>query len=431
MFPAEFHTIGCKLNQTETAQVAEILHEQGVIRRTADDPAIAPRLFFVNTCAVTTRAAAKSRQLIARLGREHPDAVIIAAGCLAQHDPESLKNLPAVKYILGTETRLRTDWWRGINNELLLDVTQPADSPRRFARLAIDRHRARPFLKIQDGCDFGCSFCIIPSLRGAPRSVPPEEVIAAAQSLSASGAEEIVLTGVRIGAWGRDLPGNTRLINLLCRLLALPEPLRIRLGSLEPWEVSTDLVEFVLSHPRICPHLHIPLQHTVPSVLAAMGRPALNHTRDILIELHRNAPFTAIGADIITGFPGETDDDFRQLVADLDALPLTYLHAFSFSPRPGTPAAHLHPGIPGRLTKERVQTLLKLNHRKKAVFAACQLNRWLKVIPDYKRTDSEWIQGVTENYLHILVPAQSAISGKQQRIALSFQPQVGFVGQPL
>ena len=424
---AEFHTIGCKLNQTETAGIKDWLASRGWA---AENQAEEPQLIFVNTCAVTSRAAAKSRQLVARLGRAHPEALIVAAGCLAQLDPDSLQNLPGVRYILGTERRHQIDEWLGQAGIISPDSSSPADEGIQNC-VAVDRHRARPFIKIQDGCDHGCSFCIIPRLRGAPRSFPLEPIIAAAASLHRAGAEEVVLTGVRIGAWGRELSGAPNLTNLLEHLLSLPAPLRIRMGSLEPWEVTEGLVEFVLSHPRICPHFHIPLQHTVPSLLERMGRPGIDEIREILSTVERVAPFTGIGADIITGFPGETDADFRQLVADLEALPLSYLHIFSFSPRPGTAAERFKPRVPDSVVKERAQTLVKLNRRKKAAFASRQLGRWLRAIPDHKRLDGKWTQAVTENYLHIALPVQDIRPGRQTRVALAFQPDVGFIGQPM
>ncbi len=434
---AIFTTLGCKLNQVETSQIARIMEADGIINpddRNNDQP----RLIFINTCCVTSKAAAKSRHVVSRLARENPGAIVIAAGCLAQMDPDSLRKINGVDYILGTASRFSTNWWIGkpevpiikVDNDWVARATRcpcfiTDESARSYAPThhipAIDAAylvKSRAFLKIQDGCDHHCTFCIIPKLRGPSRSVSHFDVLAVARKLIENGVHEIVLTGVRIGSWGDDIGEKGGLTGLMRDIISLPGDFRIRLGSVEPWELSQELVDLVTSNDKVCPHLHVPFQHTSPRILELMGRPHLSETIGLLMNAKLYRPDLAIGSDIIAGFPGETGADFEQLAVTIQGLPLSYLHVFGFSPRPGTPAENLPDRVSPAIMKERVTRLIEIGKKKKNDFAFSQHGRSLTVIPEHPRADREWTMAVSENYIKVRVRADDTVPGIPLRVKI-------------
>jgi len=423
---SEFHTLGCKLNQAETGRIAKLLGDAGISREPLTLET-RPYLIYVNSCAVTEKAATKSRHLISKLARDNRQAMIIVGGCLSQLDPLALARIPGVGYVLGTEERFTTDWWRGIPEQPIVAAGGIRDQNHPI-QTAVDCRRARPFLKIQDGCDQGCSYCIIPQLRGKPRSVPLNEVLNAARSLIDSGVYEIVLTGVRIGSWGRDLPEHHNLAFLLWKLLEIPGEYRIRLGSLEPWELDEELITLITTNDAVCPHLHIPIQHTSPAILELMGRPQIQGTIERLRQIGNDYPHLAIGADLIAGFPGETESDFNRLRSDLMRIPLAYSHIFGYSSRPGTRAPQLPNPVPHAEKKRRREILLEAGRRKRADFVRRQNGVILQAIPDADRKSKPWTPAVTENYLHLPIPSTLARPGKPTRIRLESSDSGKVVG---
>lgn len=423
---AFFTTLGCKLNQAETAQITEIMDAAGIVDN-ADPDNLDPRLVFINTCAVTEKAAAKSRHTVSRLAREYPDAVIVAGGCLAQHDPQSLLEIKGVNYVVGTAERFSTDWWVGKKKEPILAVGKnPACAdPVSFAGWY---ERSRPMLKIQDGCDQGCTYCVVPNLRGKSRSVPLDLVLAAMVELLRVGAYEIVLTGVRIGSWGRDLKNGANLIDLVRELTALPGDFRIRLGSVEPWELNIELIDLVISHEKVCPHLHIPLQHTEKEVLAGMGRPEPAGAIQLLMEAKSRCPEMALGVDLIAGFPGETEDIFSSFAGKIRQLPLSYLHAFGFSPRRGTAAFEIPGKFPRSVVRERVGVLNEIREEKMYDFKISQVGRIMAVIPERQRADREWTLAVSENYIRMPVKPGGIRPGRPEKVRFSRMVNNDFFG---
>ncbi len=428
MLKAVYHTHGCKLNQSETAQISELLAARGIARPTGGDKP-RPDLVFINTCAVTRKAAAKSRHTIARMARLYPDAVLVAAGCLAQLDPEMLAQIPGVNYVLGTSDRFKADWWKGKTEGHPIVAVNNNPSQLRPSSTGSSLGRTRPLLKIQDGCNHNCTYCIIPRLRGEQRSVPEDEVLSAARHLVKEGGSEIVLTGVRIGAWGSDLQAGTHLADLVRNLTEIPGLLRIRLGSIEPWELNDELINLVIAAEGVCPHLHIPLQHTHPAVLARMGRPPIDGALALLVEARRRRPDIAIGVDIIAGFPGETQVEYDRLVKVLNNLPISYLHPFSFSPRPGTPAERFPKPVPERVVKQRVARLIEIGRRKRTEFAASQTGLSRIVIPEQPNS-SGWIHAVSDNYLRIHIPTGKARPGVPTLVRITHSIPQGLVGIP-
>ena len=426
MLKARFKTLGCKLNQAETAQISELFGINGIAEE-ALDTSEQTQLVFVNTCAVTNKAAAKSRHTIARMVREFPDAVIVAAGCLAQLDPESLNKINGVDYIIGTADRFSVDYWQGKPVQTIIQIGN-ALNRRPFVDSPGRSRRSRPLLKIQDGCDHGCTYCIIPRLRGDMQSVPSDDVINALMTLLDNEAYEVVLTGVRIGSWGVDLGDGEGLSGLLRNLTAIGRPFRLRLGSVEPWELNEELIELVTKNEKICPHLHIPIQHSEKRILEMMGRPPVDDTLEMIRTARSANVNLAVGIDLIAGFPGETDRDFSNLVAKLEDLPTTYLHAFTFSPRPGTQAANLKSNTDSHVVRQRVKRLRDIGERKRTNFMASQLNKVLEVIPERSLDEAIWVKAVSDNYIKLYLKSEDVKEGKPIAVRLCYDTEIGYFG---
>ncbi len=363
-----------------------------------------PDLVIINGCAVTQKAAAKSRQLISRMMREYPNSKIIVAGCIGEYDREFFERTAGVDYVLGVSDRFNAAWWNDIPSTNKAEIEMKITTPK--------LERARPFLKIQDGCDFGCSYCIIPKLRGKPVSMPQNSIIEKARKLIAQGAQEIVLTGVRIGAYGLDFNNNFSLLHLIELLLKIDDNVRYRLGSIEPWELTKELVDLAAMHPNVCSHLHIPLQHTQSKILRLMNRPEIGKTADLMFYAKGINPDLGLGTDIIAGFPGEKTTDFNRLIENLKKLPLTYLHPFSFSARTGTRAEHFSDIVDTTDVKERVNILKTIGINKKREFAHLQTGNILRAIPDKPKDNRKFVKAVTENYLHLKIRNTNLEYGK-------------------
>ncbi|NQU65820.1 MAG: MiaB/RimO family radical SAM methylthiotransferase [SAR324 cluster bacterium] len=428
MNKVRFHTLGCKLNQSESNQISNILSSAGIakqIQRGEENPDIV----FINSCAVTGKAAAKSRHAINRLVKENPDSIVIVTGCLAQLDPEGTGSIPGVDYVLGIDERFSTDWWQGKPEQSIVSVS--SDPFRMKADLEMKSlNRARPFLKIQDGCDHFCTYCIIPLLRGTCRSLPAKEVLLSARRMVDLGADEIVLTGVRIGAWGKDLKGGESFKRLLCDLTAIDGLRRIRLGSIEPWEIDEELIKFVIDSPKICNHLHVPIQHTSKDVLRTMGRPRLDSTLELLVEAKKSNPLLGFGIDVILGFPGETEDDFNQLVSDISNLPITYLHAFGYSERPGTKASTLKNKQLPAVIKRRVTEVTNIGQEKRVMFSKQQIGRICFAIPDNVLPNQEYTSAITGNYLRLKLKSAGLTGGKCLRVRIDHELSDNLIGIP-
>ena len=347
-----FHTLGCRLNAYESEAMKELAEQAGV-----------HNAHVVNTCAVTAEAVRKARQEIRRIRRENPDAPIIVTGCAAQTEPETFAAMPEVTRVIGNTEKMQPGTWKAMVPDLIgtTERVQVDDimSVRETAGHLIDgfgRHRA--YVQVQNGCDHRCTFCIIPFGRGNSRSVPAGVVVDQIKRLVDKGFLEVVLTGVDLTSWGADLPGEPRLGDLVMRILRLvPDLPRLRISSIDSIEADENLMRAIATEPRLMPHLHLSLQHGDNLILKRMKR---RHNRDDAIrfcqEARRLRPDIIFGADIIAGFPTETDAHFAnsvQLVQDCD---LTFLHVFPFSPRKGTPAARM-PQLPGPLIRDRAATL--------------------------------------------------------------------------
>ncbi len=356
-------TFGCRLNACESE----------VIRRQAQAAGVTDTV-VVNTCAVTAEAVRQSRQTVRRIKRERPDAHIVVTGCAAQIDPKSFADMPEVALILGNEEKLSAkiwgETWRGHRGAVTrAPFAVPAEEKikvndimavRETAAHLVDgfEGRVRAFVQVQNGCDHRCTFCIIPYGRGNSRSVPMGEVVAQVRSLCERGCREVVLSGVDLTGYGSNLPGAPRLGILVRRILKhVPELARLRLSSIDSVEADRDLLDALANESRLMPHLHLSLQAGDDLILKRMKR---RHSRADAIafckELHRLRPDVVFGADMIAGFPTETEDMFARSLDLVDACALTHLHVFPFSPRPGTPAARM-PQVPSKVVKDRARRL--------------------------------------------------------------------------
>ncbi len=347
-------TFGCRLNAYE---LEVIRHEAGVAG--LNDAVV------VNTCAVTAEAVRQARQTIRRIKREHPDARIVVTGCAAQTEPDEFAAMAEVDRVIGNEEKLQAASWAQTRAALLspsADKVAVGDimavmRQRPHAVDGLERH-TRAFVQVQNGCDHRCTFCIIPFGRGNSRSLPMHEVVAQARRLCGNGYREIVLTGVDITSYGSDLAGAPRLGTLVKQILKeIPELSRLRLSSIDSVEADGDLLDALANEPRLMPHLHLSLQAGDDLILKRMKR---RHSRQDAIafcdQVRRLRPDVAFGADIIAGFPTETDDMFTRSLDLVDECGLTQLHVFPFSPRPGTPAARM-PQVDGVIVKERARRL--------------------------------------------------------------------------
>jgi len=370
-------------------------------------------LYLINTCTVTSCTDQQSRQAIRQALRRNPSAFIIATGCYAQIDPQAIARIEGVDLILGN--REKSDL-----KEYLKALSKAKDSLPRIVVGDISANaeyqscervvpessfRTRPLLKIQEGCNGKCAYCIIPRARGPERSLPPHQVKRQLSILLGQGFQEIVLTGIRLGAYGRNLTEAVTLCDLVEDLSRLPGSWRLRLSSLEPQDISaTALISTLRGSSRVCRHLHLPLQSGNDEILASMNRTYRVETYRRLVEdLARQIPGISLGTDIIVGFPGETRERFLCTYRFLKDLPLAYLHVFPFSPRPGTPADALAESVPPPEKKERVRELRSLSCEKSSEFRKRFIGRRLEVIVLRKREERNGRWALSDNYLPILI----------------------------
>ncbi len=358
-------------------------------------------LVVLNTCTVTADADADARQAIYRARRENPNARIVVAGCFAQRAPEEAARLEGVTWVVGnTHKHMLAEIVQSETERILVgDIS----AERTFAGVPaapVSDGRTRPNLKVQDGCDCRCSFCVVPRVRGPSRSAPPEEVVRAVRNLVPR-YSEIVLSGVNLGRWGRELRPPMRLADLLRRLLAETGVARLRLSSVEPLDLKDDLLELMASTPRIAQHIHAPLQSGSDAVLRRMRRwYRARHYAGRILKVRAAMPDAAIGADVLVGFPGETEAEFDGTRALIERLPLTYLHVFTYSARPGTAAASMDGQVAVRERKRRNRILREIAAAKNLAFRQTMAGKRLAALPIADGTTA-----LTGNYLKVELAA--------------------------
>jgi threonylcarbamoyladenosine tRNA methylthiotransferase MtaB len=409
-------SFGCKVNQCDSAGLAQSLAARGWRPAPAER---APDLALVNTCTVTARADQQARQAIRRLAREHPETAIWVTGCYAQRAPEEVAALPGVAGVAGNREKARL--------AELISGPAPASpgiwvgapgSGEPFHPWPIHPYpgQTRARLKIQEGCSHGCTYCIVPQVRGPRRSLAPREAAAALDGLARLGYQEVVLTGVDLGQYGQDEAPPGSLADLVHRLRGRVWPFRVRLSSLEPQGVTPALLSALRGWPEFCPHFHLPLQSGAASVLADMGRPyAPQDFRELAAAITRQFPEAALGLDVLVGFPGETPGDFEASCAVVAALPVTYLHVFPFSPRPGTAAAQMTP-VPTREIRARARVMRELGQVKKGLFMQAQVGKVREVLVEGPAPEPGWLKALSDNYLLVLLPGPPEWRNRRLRV---------------
>ena len=381
-------------------------------------------LYVVNTCSVTARADASARKAIRRLHAEHPQARILVTGCYAQRAPQEIEQLPGVSLILGAADR--ADVVRELESvragELRRAVSPIGDAVK-FLDVSITEmmEHSRAYVKVQEGCNEACTFCIVPQTRGRSRSREPERVLAQVQELVGAGYAEVVITGVHVGDYGLDLtPGRRQLTELLRRILDVSGVQRLRLSSIEPASVSPELVDLVASEPRFARHFHIPFQSGSNRVLERMRRRyRVEQFVELIESISQRIPRCGIGADVICGFPGETDEDFQCTFDRLVELPITYVHPFTYSVRPGSQAESFRDQIPGDVKKRRTRSLKRLSRDKTRAFQEQHVGEVMPVLLESESRPGAGVAGAsnlgfagwTDNYLRVETGAGKTPAG--------------------
>lgn len=410
-----YRTFGCRLNQYDTEAIrALIARERGFETVGQGEQA---DIYVINTCTVTARADANARKAIRRLHGEHPNAQIVVAGCYAQRAPEELAALPGVSLVVGAAER--TSIGGALENMVSGGKrirVSPIAEAKSFLEIPIGemRERSRAVVKIQEGCNRHCTFCIIPKTRGRSRSRRSEGILQEVRRLVArAGYQEVVLTGVHLGDYGLDLGHPRRLTDLIHDILAIPGFFRLRLSSIEPTAVSDELIELIASEERFARHLHIPVQSAADSVLDRMRR---GYTADDFVGLveriAQRIPNCGIGTDVICGFPGETEAEFHQTFERLSGLPITYIHPFPYSLRPGSEAESYADDVTPNEKKRRTRALKQLSYYKNQSFRQAQLGKILRVLFESPKEKAEGTKtGWTDNYLRVRLHGEFACTG--------------------
>lgn len=396
-----FMTLGCKVNQFETETMEGLFKQKGYSVVPFEEAADA---YVVNTCSVTSLGDRKSRQMIRRAHRANPKAVIAVCGCYAQVSPEEIKAIEGVRVVLGTKDRSRIVEYVEQAFEEMGQLVQIENVMERGAFEDIPIYdsptRTRAFLKIEDGCENFCSYCIIPYARGPVKSRVPEHVRREAEKLVAMGFQEIVLTGIHLGAYGRDLTGDLTLADACRAVLSVPGLRRLRLGSLESIELTPELFSLLREEERFCTHLHLPLQAGSDRVLHDMNRHYTTEDYARLIEtVELEVPGIAVSTDIIVGFPGETGEDFSDALSFVGKMNFSRMHVFPYSKREGTPAARRKDQVPEPVKKERVHRMQELAARKTREYEATFVGRTMDVL--FEAEKDGVTDGLTENYIRV------------------------------
>lgn len=408
-----FHTLGCKLNFSETSSLSRLLEQEGFEKKEFEEKA---DVYVINTCSVTENADKECRQLVRRIQRKAPESLVVITGCYAQLKPKEISEIPGVDLVLGAAEKFNIarhirELAKGDSAKICsCDIGEVTGFHSSYSL----NDRTRTFLKVQDGCDYNCSFCTIPMARGKSRSDTIANVLTAARELAASGTKEIVLTGINLGDFGKgpDGAGVTIGINqreenffeLIQELDKIDGIRRYRISSIEPNLLTNEIIDFVANSDKFMPHFHIPLQSGSNKVLSMMRR---RYKRELYAErvklIKTLMPHCAIGVDVIVGFPGETDEEFKQTFDFLHSLDISYLHVFTYSERDNTHALTLGPVVPMHTRHERNKTLRNLSYMKMQYFTEQHAGQTRKVL--FEKVDKAgMIEGYTDNYIRITTP---------------------------
>jgi threonylcarbamoyladenosine tRNA methylthiotransferase MtaB len=387
-------TFGCRVNQADSFVIEEALRRRGGV----DAPPEDADLVVINSCSVTATADQGTRQTIRRIVRSNPDVRVVVTGCYATRRPEDLRQLPNVVRIVSNDDK--DSLVHLLDAEGELTTAQRFDGEDGPCGMALEpgvAGRTALTLRVQTGCDERCSYCIIPSTRGTGRSRPLSDVLRDVRRATDAGYREVAITGVHLGSYGRDLGDGTTLTNLVRELGDWPDEVLFRISSLEPMDCTPEIVDVASRSARIAPHFHLPLQHGSDSILSAMNRPyTASYYRDLVERVKCTIPHAAIGTDIIVGFPGETDADFQVMSGLLERLPISYVHVFPYSDRPGTAAASFDGKVDGQVVRTRARAVRDIAARHASAFRQSQIGRTVRAL-----TVEDGQSVVTDNYLKL------------------------------
>jgi threonylcarbamoyladenosine tRNA methylthiotransferase MtaB len=416
-----FHTLGCKLNFSETSTLSRQLEKEGFEKKAFTQKA---DIYVINTCSVTENADKECRQLVRRIQRLAPESFVVITGCYAQLKPKEIAEIPGVDLVLGASEKFNliphlANLTKGDATKICsCDIETVTD----FKSSYSVNDRTRTFLKVQDGCDYSCTFCTIPMARGKSRSDRIENVVADAQSLASKGVKEIVLTGINLGDFGKSEEGGKKhtenFFDLLKALEKETNMPRYRISSIEPNLLTNEIIEFVAGSKRIMPHFHIPLQSGSDAVLKLMQR---RYTRDLYQErvdlIKKIMPHACIGVDVIVGSPGETEDYFKESLEFIHALDIAYLHVFTYSERAATKALTIKPIVPMQQRHERNKILRNLSYQKLQYFTESQRGATRKVLFESPKVNKEnegmlILEGFTDNYIKVETPHRAEWSNQ-------------------
>ena len=416
-----FHTLGCKLNFSETSTLSRQLEKEGFEKKAFTEKA---DIYVINTCSVTENADKECRQLVRRIQRLAPESFVVITGCYAQLKPKEIAEIPGVDLVLGASEKFNlvphlANLTKGDTTKICsCDIETVTD----FKSSYSVNDRTRTFLKVQDGCDYSCTFCTIPMARGKSRSDRIENVVADAQSLASNGVKEIVLTGINLGDFGKSEEGGKKhtenFFDLLKALEQETNMPRYRISSIEPNLLTNEIIEFVAKSKRIMPHFHIPLQSGSDAVLKLMQR---RYTRDLYQErvdlIKKIMPHACIGVDVIVGSPGETEDYFKESLEFIHALDIAYLHVFTYSERAATKALTIKPIVPMQQRHERNKILRNLSYQKLQYFTESQRGATRKVLFESPKVNKEnegmlMLEGFTDNYIKVETPHRAEWSNQ-------------------
>lgn len=405
-------TLGCKVNQYESEAMKELFEKNQYVE--VDKETDVADVYIVNTCTVTNLSDRKSRQYIRRAKRENPDAIVAVVGCYSQVSPKEVESLEDVDIIIGTSERERiVELCENYKKDQgKINIVRSLKGDREFQKIKTTREHimTRSYMKVQDGCNRFCSYCIIPYARGEIRSRTIEDSLAEAKVLAKAGYKEIVLTGIHIGSYGKDL-GDKRLIDLIEAIGKVQGIERIRLSSVEPVIITDEFMERALETKKLCDHFHLSLQSGSNKILKAMNR---RYTREEYMEkcqiIRKHMPYAGLTTDIIVGFPTETDEDFNDSLDLVEKVKFSKIHVFKYSKRKGTPAASMKNQVDGNIKIERSEKLLETNDRLMEEFIEKNKNRSLKVLFEERKGD--YYEGYTTNYIRCKLKTQEELKNK-------------------
>jgi len=415
-----FYTLGCKVNQYETEAVSEIFERAGYETVDFEEKA---DVYVINTCTVTNLSDRKSRQTIRKARKNNKDAIIVVMGCYAQTAPEEVGSIEGVNLVIGTKDRNKIiEYIKQIEDgNRSLNVVGNIMSVREFEELDVDLYkgRTRAYLKIQEGCSQFCTYCIIPYARGPIRSKQPEQVLKEVGKLAEKGFKEIVLTGIHLASYGRDIK-NTSLLDIVERIHDIEGIERIRLGSIEPTTVTPEFVEAAAALRKLCPHYHISLQSGCDATLKRMNRKyTAEEYRRAVYMLRESITDVAITTDVMVGFPGETEEEFEETFRFLTDISLAQMHIFRFSPRKGTPAATYENQVDAAVKEERSNRLIELNKKNMLRFRRGFEGRVMPVLfeQEVKGKDG-YMEGHTANYIKVICKGEDNLKGEIVNVRL-------------